>query len=223
MKALPFPVLILLSLLLAPGPVSRAQDNVTVPKSRLEELERKERELERLKGDLNKTKDENTQLKQEKAKGEAKAATAPAAEPVVVHTSPPMASLPPLKPGESVESLDLANYYRADSQAADHRFLRQKLTLRGEIVGFDKPLFVRNYKVLLKTADRDTRVICDFLPPEKSNAVFTSDHGNQLVALMGEKRVLLARVGDQAVVKGECKGLHGTEIRMSCWELALMK
>ena len=44
---------------------ARSQDNITIPKSRLQELEEKERELNRLKGDLDKTKDENVQLKKQ--------------------------------------------------------------------------------------------------------------------------------------------------------------
>src|SRR5947207_14436912 len=50
------------------GNSALAQDNVTVSKSRLEELERKEKELDRLKGDFNKTQDENVQLKKEQEK-----------------------------------------------------------------------------------------------------------------------------------------------------------
>src|SRR5215471_6210837 len=202
MKA--FVPVVLLALAMSLNPCSLAQDNVTVPRSRLEELERKERELEQLKGDPNKTQTENTQLKHETPKP-----VPPPAEPVVTHTSPPISSLPPLKADEIVDSLDLSNYYHADPAVADNRFRHQKLTLRGEIVGFEKPLLIRNYKVLLKTADRDIKVICDLLPPEKSNAVFTTDHGSKLVVLMGETRVPIAKIGDIAVVKGDCKGLHG--------------
>jgi len=154
-----------------------AQDNVTVPKSRLEELERKERELERIKNEQNKPQDEKTQPKPDKASPPA----VTNAEPLVTHVSPPMASLPPLVKSDAVDSMDLANYYRTDAAAADQRYRHQKFTVRGEIVGFEKPLLLRNYKILLKTADRDTRVICDFLPPENSNAVFTTDHGSTLV------------------------------------------
>src|SRR6266481_5562067 len=58
-------------------PAIFAQDTVTVPKSRLEELERKEAELNKLKGDLNKTKDENAELKQQHKVDAAKIAEAP--------------------------------------------------------------------------------------------------------------------------------------------------
>jgi hypothetical protein len=180
-------------------------------------LERKEKELDRLKGENGKTKDENIQLKQENEKA---AARPVAAEPVVSHVSPPLESLPALRSDEIVDSMDLANYYHADSAAADRRFRKQKLSVRGEIVGFEKPFYRRNYLVLLKTPNRETKVICDFLPPEKSTAVFTTDHGDKLVAVVDDRRVPLARVGQNVVVKGECKGLgHGSAITILCWDL----
>jgi hypothetical protein len=214
----------LLCLLLCGANLSAtAQDNVTVPKSRLEELERKEKELDRLKGDLDKTKDENVQLKKENEKAAAHPLQAPPAEPVVPYVSPPLETLPALRPDEIVESMDLANYYHADSGAADRRFRKQKLTVRGEIVGFEKPLFKRNYRILLKTPARETKVICDLLPPEKSNAIFTTDHGEQLVALMGETKVPIAKVGQKIVVKGQCKGLNDSEVMILGWDLQVLK
>jgi hypothetical protein len=132
-----------------------------------------------------------------------------------------MESLPLLQPTDRVESMDLANYYYANSSAADQRFLKRKFTVCGEIVGFEKPLFIRNYRVLLKTPSREAKVICDLLPPENSSAVFTIDHGDTLVAKMGEARVPLARVGQHATVKGECKGLHGSAVTILGWDLQL--
>lgn len=200
---------------------SVAQDSVTVPKSRLEELERKEKELELLKGDLNKTKDENIQLKKENEKADARPAQAPAPrpEPPVTYVSPPLDSLPALQPNDLVDSMDLANYYHADNGAADHRFRKQKLSVCGEIVGFEKPLWNRTYRVFLKTPSRDTKVMCDLLPPEKANAVFTTNHGDDLVALINETRVPIARVGQRVVVKGECKGLSGSVVTITAWDL----
>lgn len=216
------PALLVLSLWLSPRPV-QAQDNVTVPRSRLEELERKEKELQRLKGDFDKTKDENVQLKKEKEKLPAQPVQVPPPAPVVTYVSPPLESLPAVQPYEIVDSMDLANYYHSDSVAADRRFHKQKITVRGEIVGFEKPLWKRNYYILLKTPTRETKVICDFLPPEKSNAVFITNHGDELVALMGETRVPIAKVGQSAIIKGECKGRSDTEVKILCWDLKLVK
>ena len=223
------PTLVIASLLF-PAQWGFAQDNVTVPKSRLEELERKEKELDRLKGDFDKTKDENVQLKKEQEKKEQEKATLqalppvqtpPPAAPLITYVSPPLESLPAFQPYQIVDSMDLANYYHADSGAADRRFHKQKLTVRGEIVGFEKPLFKRNYRILLKSPMRETKVICDLLPPEKSNAVFTSNHGEDLVALFGETRVPIAKVGQTAVIKGECKGSSDSEVMIVGWDLKL--
>jgi hypothetical protein len=232
--------LLLLSFLgvVRPG---RAQDNVTIPKSRLEELERKEKELERLKTEQDKAKKPATAaVKKREADTHAEPAPpvqaspvqpqpvqpppvappavqsqpvhSPPVEPIVSYVSPPMDSLPPLQPFDIVESMDLANYYHADARWADARFRKQKLTVRGEIVGFEKPLWNRTYQVMLKTPTREARVVCDLLPPDKANAIYTANHGEELVALMGETKVPIAKVGQTITVKGECKGLKDSVI-----------
>src|SRR5207245_892364 len=112
-----------LTLLLLPVTLAfsiMAQETVTIPKSRLEELQRKEAELNSLKGDLKATKGENLQLKKQHQEDSIKISSAPT--PMATHVSPPIASLPPLTTGEIVDAMDLANYYRADAAAADHRF-----------------------------------------------------------------------------------------------------
>ena len=198
---------------------SHAQDNVQIPKSRLEELERKEKELERLKGDLNQTKNENQQLKQQKEEAVKTSSIEPLTKPVITHTNPPLATLPQLQPDSVVESMDLASYYQSDAAAADQRFRRQKFNIRGEIVGFDKPLLKGNYRVLLKTPDAKTRIVCDFLPPEKANAVFPAEQGSQLVALYGNNRVVIAHLGDMVQVQGECRGMSGSEIKINAKQM----
>jgi len=203
------------------GAPASGQDNVTVPKSRLEELERKEKELEKLKGDSGKARPESTEPAKQPEKPDLRPVVAPPPEPVPSYVSPALASLPAAKPYDQVESMDLANYYHADSSAADQRFRKQKLVVRGEIVGFEKPLWKRSYRVLLKTPVRETKVICDLLPPEKSSAVFTTKHGEELVGLIGETRVPIARVGQTAVIKGECKGLSDSVVLIMAWDLQL--
>jgi len=201
------------------GPMA-AQDSVTVPKSRLEELERKEKELERLKGESPK---DNVQTAQPKPKPEPEThalppVLAPAPEPVIRYSSPALESLPPLQPYDVIDSMDLANYYHADSAAADRRFRKQKIAVRGEIVGFEKPIWKRNYRILLKSPVPGTRVICDLLPPDKCNAIFTTNHGDDLVGMFGEKRLVLAKVGQKVMVKGECKGPNDSAVMIYGWE-----
>jgi hypothetical protein len=200
-----------------------AQETVTIPKSRLEELQRKEAELDSLKGDLKATKGENLQLKKQHQEDAIKISSAPPAQAVVTHVSPPMASLPPLTTGEIVDAMDLANYYRADAAAADHRFRKQMLRVLGEISAFEKPPFIRDYRILLKTADREIRLVCDMNPPEQYDAMFTVKHGSELVGQMsGRNRVPIAKVGDKVIIEGQCRGLTDGTVKLSGCEFKLI-
>jgi hypothetical protein len=220
-------LLVLIAVLCGLAVPTRAQDTVTVPKSRLEELERKEKELERLRGEN--TKKVEVPRKADSAVPPGKSAEAPALppvlappqEPVFRYSSPALESLPALRSDEVVQSEDLANYYYADHASADRRFLGKKFALHGEIVGFEKPLWKRSYRILLKTPVRGIRVICDLLPPEKANAVFTINHGDDLVALYGETRVPLARVGQKVTMQGECKGFSDSVVMVYAWGLKM--
>jgi hypothetical protein len=216
-----FSPILLAVLLTAAGAPILAQDNVTVPRSRLEELERKEKELDKLKGGPGKSEIHDAQPKTQNEKPSMKPVVAPPPEPAVSFVSPALESLPAVHPYDTVESMDLANYYHADVGSADRRFRKQKLIVRGEIVGFEKPLYKRNYRILLKSPIRETKVICDFLPPDKANAIFTTKHGDELVALFGESRVPIAHVGQTAVVKGECKGISESAVMILSWDLQL--
>ena len=261
----------------APALPVMAEEMVTIPKSRLEELERKEAELEKLKADLTTTTDQNKRIQkqreadaaeQERLKAEltktmeqnvqiqkqreveaakdeqlkadlartsaqnaqlqhevaaAKVASSPSGEPAVTHQSPPMASLPPLGEGDTVDAMDLANYYRADSAAADQRYRKHEFLVRGEVAGFDKPIFRRDYKLILRTADRDTKVVCDIFPPDKYKAVFTVKNGSELVGVLpDESRAPLAKIGDTVTVVVRCNGLNDSVVTMSGGELKLV-
>jgi hypothetical protein len=196
---------------------ARAEDMVTIPKSRLQELERKEAELEKLKGEVKATRAENTKLKQETEAVLAKAATG---EPVIQHASPPMASLPPLKPGEAVDAMDLLNHYKADPAAAGQRYGKRELTVKGTIVAFDKPMFLRPYFILLRTTDRQTPVVCKFDPAAEYTGVFTVKNGSELVGeSSNRRRVTLAKVGDVVTVHGRCKGLDSSGVQLTGCEL----
>jgi hypothetical protein len=200
-------------------PVALAQESVTIPKARFEELVRKEKELEKLKGDLSAAKGETARLKQEKDEAMAKAAAVVAAtpnEPLITHVSPPLNSLPPLVEGETVDAMDLGNHYRTDAAAADTRYRKKVFKVKGEIVGFDKLLISRNYQVLLRTASEELRVLCAVTPPDKYSAVFTTKDGTQLTgAFPNGARVALTKVGDNAVIEGRCTGLDGSMVKLS--------
>jgi hypothetical protein len=209
MKVIPPLALVLFLLGSSSIPSAFGQETVTIPKSRLEELERKEKELEKLKA---------------QPVAPPRPITPPprtgTLAPAPPRESPPLGTLPPLKEGETVEAIDLANYFRQDPTAADKRFRKAKLTVRGEIAAFEKPMFQRDYHVLLQTGDRDTRVICRLFPPDKFSAVFTVNHGAELVGVMGETRVPMARVGETVLIKGVCKGFKDGIISIAGGELS---
>ena len=208
----------------------RADDTVTIPKSRLEALERKAAELEKLQKELHQVAVEKEQLKQEKEKSErekrqlrqakeeaeSKAAKATAATPIVTRISPPLGSLPPLPAGATVNAADLLNHYLADASAAAQRYGKQRLRVEGEIAGFHKPMFVRPYKVLLKTADPTRRVVCTLFPPEQYKAVHTARNGLELVGVtVRDAEVPLLKVGQTLVLEGVCKGLDSDGVGLS--------
>lgn len=209
-----------------------ADDTVTIPKSKLQELERKAAELEKLKKELNKSEVEKEQIKKEKEEAETekrqlqkakedaetKAAKALAAPPAPARVSPPMASLPLLKEGEVVDSVDLLNHYLAEPAAAAQRYGKEHLLVRGEIVGFSKPMFVRPYKILLKTGDPVKRVVCTLYPTDQYRAVYPSKNGTVLVGLTArEAEVPLFKVGQTVVIEGTCKGANDEGVHLgSC-------
>jgi len=210
----------LLLVLCGSGLPTSAQETVVIPKSRLEELERKEAELEKLKADLTKARDQNRQLQKQHGADAAGITSALPAEPVVMHASPPLASLPPLREGETVEAIDLANHYRADATAADLRYRNQKFIVRGEVARFEKPILIRDYNVILKTADHRVEVVCHFYPPEKYRAVLTVKRGSEIVGQLSDgSRLPLARIGDTIYVRGKCKGLRDSVVIMSGCEV----
>jgi len=179
-------------------PAIFGQDTVTVPKSRLEELERKEAELNKLKGDLNKTKDENAELKKQHDADAAKIAETPQ---LVKHVSPPMNSLPPVEPGATVEAMDLADHYRTDAAAADQRYKKHVFRVQGEVVDFGNQLFLKPYRIMLKTPDQTCRLTCSIQPPEKYKAVYAVKEGSQLIGTSDRyEDEVIARLGDTVVI-----------------------
>src|SRR5687767_7340551 len=124
---------IMLAIAFGVAPALLADENITIPKSRLEELQRKEAELDKLKGDYKKSKDENATLKkqqEETVKHNVATPVPPAA------ASPELKSLPALNEGEIIDSVDLANHFTADPALAAQRYDKQSFKVKGEIAGF---------------------------------------------------------------------------------------
>ncbi len=199
---------------------ARCQDNISIPKSRLEELERKEKELEKLKQTQAPVPAATNKIVPGPKPAEGIRLTGAETTPAPVkYQAPALASLPALQDGETVEAMDLASHYLQNPAAAEQRYNKRKIVVRGEIAGFEKPMFRRDYKVLLKTPDRDCRIVCDLLPAEQFSAVFTVNHGTELVGLQGETQVPLAKAGETVLIDGVCKGLSKGSISITASSL----
>ena len=202
-----------------------AQDTVTIPKSRLEELERKEAELEKLKsaGPQPAIQNSTTKKHDEAAPQNSPLQTSFSSPALAVSETPSFTSLPPIEKETVVSATDLAAHYRANAAMADARYRKRIFKVQGEIVGFEKPPMIRNYNILLKTADPQSRVICDFYPAENFKAVYTINAGTVLVGTLPDTRVPIAKIGDNVVIEGRCKGLSGGGIKLTDCELKVAK
>lgn len=193
-----------------------AQTNVSIPKSRLEELEKKEAELEKLRNQLNPPKPVQTGQTELKAPPTIVNGQAPTpaltSVPEPVHVAPAISTLPALKDGEVVSAIDLANHYQQDPAAAQQRYHKQSFAVQGEIERFEKRAFARSYSLIMKTGGSNLRVVCEVYPPEPYTAVYTATHGSEVVGMYGEQKKVLARANSVALARGECKGLEGSEI-----------
>jgi hypothetical protein len=198
-----------------------AQETVTIPKSRLEELERKEAELEKLKGAAKPQPaiENPTAKKHDEAAPQNTPQVAVSAATAAQNEAPSFASLAPLEKDSVVSATDLAAHYRANAGVADGRYRKRTFKVQGEIVGFEKPALVRNYDILLKTAEPQTRIICDFYPAENFKAVYTINGGTVLVGILPDTRVPIAKVGDNVVIEGRCKGLSSGGVKLTKCEL----
>lgn len=185
-----------------------ADDTVAIPKSRLEELERKEAELQRLKATP-----APAPAAVQTAPAASSAAPAPAPQPARV--SPPMASLPAVAAGDLVEAADLANHYSADAAAADARYRKVPLKVRGEVTRIDKRMFQRTYELTVKTPEQGPGVILEVTPPDSYDAIYTANHGTELVAKAGPSTLQVLKLGQTVVVDGRCKGMKGRMITVS--------
>lgn len=208
--------------MLVSAALATAQETVTIPKARLEELERKEAELEKLKKDTASTvANPNSAAEARKVIAPEQALPQPgdSAAGSSKKETPLVASLPPIEKDQEVSASDLAAHYRADAAAADRRYRKRTFRVRGEIVGFEKPPLIRNYYILLKTAEPQTRIICDFYPADKFKAVYTINGGTELVGTLPDTRVPIAKVGQNVMIEGRCKGTSGGGVKLTDCEL----
>jgi hypothetical protein len=194
-----------------------ADDNVTIPKSRLEELERKAAELDRLKAQTSAPPAAPVASRPTQSPS---APAAPAVVPAPRQKPSEVVALPPLKDGEIVSAEELATHYFANPVAAEARYGKKRLQVQGEIVAFENAAFRRDYEILLQTGERGVRVVCSFTTNPDWRSVYSVNSGSELVATLQDySRLQLGRVGDRVIITGTCKGVKGLNVRLVSCEI----
>ena len=191
---------------------ARAQDTVTIPKSRLIELEKKAAQADKLAIDLEKARAENSRLKGEIG-APPKSFSTPVLPPQVEQSlqklppTRPLAELPPLIKGEVVLASDLLHHYAMDPAAADQRYRKKSFKLQGIVTDLDKPLLMSPYRVIFRVPASPLKIICDVRSPEQFKKVYVSADRERVVGETYSGRATLARVGEEITVQGRCAGL----------------
>lgn len=174
------------------------EDTVTISRARLEELERKAAELDLIKS--------NKQIARENP-STPKAVREKSVVPAV-----------PVKEGEVVSADELARHYMDAPAEADTRYGKKRILIRGEVVGYDKQPFLKDFAILLQTSERGVRVVCNFVSPKDWKAVYPVKSGSELMVTEADgTRSVFSKVGETLLIDGECKGRKELTIRLgSC-------
>ena len=191
---------------------ARAEDTVTISKSRLTELERKAARADKLAADLEKAQAEISLLKGEIA-APPKSFAAPVLPPQVEQSlqklppTRPLTELPPLTKGEVVIASDLLHHYAMDPAAADQRYKKKNFKLQGIVTDLDKPLLMSPYRVIFRVPASPLKLICDVRSPEQFKKVYVSADRERVVGETYSGRATLAKVGEEITLQGRCAGL----------------
>lgn len=189
-----------------------AEDTVTLPKSRVIELEKKAAQADKLAAELEKARAEISRLKGE-------AAAAP--KTVVVSPLPPQVEqsiqkLPPTRPltglpalgkGETVAVSDLLHHYAMDPAAADQRYKKKNFKLTGIVTDLDKSLLTSPYRVIFRVPGSALKLICDVQSPDEFKKVYVSSDRERIIGETYSTRATLAKVGEEITLQGHCSGL----------------
>jgi len=194
-----------------------AQDNVTIPKSRLEELERKEKELQQLKSGAKEASPSAPVPTAAPASAVAAPAAAPAsAAPAIPPAQPkPLSNLPPYESGQKVSSAELVAQFLADPAGAEQRYRKKTIVVEGRVIRIAKQWLRRDYELILEGPQAGQEVVCRLRAPDQFEAIYTINSGAELVGTAHGVQTPLAKVGTTAVVRGKCKGLKGAQVRVT--------
>jgi hypothetical protein len=106
-------------------------------------------------------------------------------------------------------------FHTAPSEAAE-RFGGKTFMVRGTVVGFRQPTFIRRFDLELASPEPSLNVVCRFKYVDRYRAVYDQDDGKTLVGRHeGGGVEVLCRKGDEVLVKGRCRGLKGSRIEFT--------
>lgn len=196
----------------------------------------KEQEIQKLKQDLARAEAEAARLNQANPAGgrpgaerpppadKPKTSSGPGRGPEAAPASPapvsPLADLPPVKPDEVIDAVELVQQFKNDPAGADRRYRKKKFRVRGVVDRFEPVMFVRKYDVLLESPDRWVRVVASFDYPTDYRSVYAVQRGAVLVGKPAEnKEVTLLKAGQTIVLQGTCKGARDAGVVMTGCEL----
>ena len=192
------------------------RDKDTELRRKTEEVERLKEALSRAQSDLKKTQQDNERLRKEQAKAPA-AAPAPAPRKAVT----PMATLPPVRPGDVVEADDLIGHFQANPAAAAQRYQKKVLRVKGQVARFSVKVMTRNYDVVFESGEKGVIPVFNFNYIDKWATVYTKQSGRTLVGrTSGRTETTLMELGESVVIQGKCGGLKDGEIVFSHCEVA---
>lgn len=191
------------------------EETVTIPRSRYEELLRKEEELTRLRAKLEPSTPDTSSRAASPAPVLPSAAHAAAGAPAPSLPTA-AASLPPLPDRGPVPAALLAGYLLRQPAFAAARLQNRNLQVHGRVVGFEKPLLTRNYHVWLETDEAAIRIRAVVVPPQQIRGAYVAQGGTTLMIAdaSGQRRPLL-RLGDMVTLEGRVKGLQGNVVEMT--------
>lgn len=188
-------------------------DTVTLPRWRYEELLRKEAELEKLRRPVSvAASNEPNSLSAVLPS----AGPGPAAPTSHLTRAEAAIEVPNLTRDDRVSAVDLALYFRRDPLLASQRHRNLPLRVHGRIAGFEKPLWTRDYHVLLETDQPGTRIRCVVELPETFRGAYLAEAGATLMVAdaTGARRPLM-QIGESVELTGTLRGLKGSTIELA--------
>jgi hypothetical protein len=223
--------------------VAPAQESVTIPRAEYERLQRRaadadrlDRELQQLRSGSRQTEAAATPIAAPPAANAKGANTAAASsiastQPVASTPSPapspaPYVELPtvtpvnvtaqpPLQPNEVVPAVDVMGQFVADRAAAEARYKKKWVIVRGMISEVDKELFLAPYLVIFRAANSEFRVRCEFMPPDQYSRVYMTNDKKRIIGQSDTSTKTFATVGQEVTLRGRYAGVKDGAIRFN--------